>query len=125
MIPKLTVWYNSKCPVCDGGIKWQESRLVRAARAGAVEFRDINDEPSIFLRFGIGLEDIRRRLHGLDAQGRLFIGADCAIEMWQRTPGDVWLARLIELQVIRQIVRFSCDRFADLLYTWNRRKGHW
>ena len=125
MIPKLIVWYNSKCPVCDGGIKWQESRLVRAARAGAVEFRDINEEPSILLRFGIGLEDIRRRLHGLDAKGRLFIGADCAMEIWRRTPGDVWLARLIELPVIRQIVRFSYDRFADLLYTWNRRKGHW
>jgi predicted DCC family thiol-disulfide oxidoreductase YuxK len=42
MRPKLIVWYNTKCPVCNGGIKWQDSRLVRAARAGAIEFRDIS-----------------------------------------------------------------------------------
>ena len=125
MLPKLTVWYNTKCPVCDGGIKWQESRLVRAARAGAIEFRDINLEPSALSEFGAGIEDIRRRLHGVDADRHLFIGADCAIEIWKRTPGDAWLSRLLGLPVVRHISRFSYDRFADLLYAWNRRKGHW
>lgn len=42
MRSRLVVWYNTKCPVCDGGINWQRNRLVRAARAGAIEFRDIN-----------------------------------------------------------------------------------
>ncbi len=87
MRPKLIVWYNTKCPVCNGGIKWQDSRLLRAAQAGAVEFRDINLEPAALARFGAGIEDVRRRLHGVDAEGRLFIGADCAIEVWLRTPG--------------------------------------
>jgi predicted DCC family thiol-disulfide oxidoreductase YuxK len=26
---------------------------------------------------------------------------------------------------IHQISSFGYDRFADLLYAWNRRKGHW
>jgi predicted DCC family thiol-disulfide oxidoreductase YuxK len=47
--PKLTVWYNTKCPVCNAGIDWQRNRLVHVVY----------------------------------------------------------------------------DRFADLLYAWNRRKGHW
>jgi predicted DCC family thiol-disulfide oxidoreductase YuxK len=125
MQSKLVVWYNTKCPVCDRGIDWQRSRLVRAARAGAIEFRDINVEPEALSRFGAGIEDVRRRLHGVDADGRLFVGADCAIEVWRRTPGDAWLARLIDLPVIRSLSRFSYDRFADLLYGWNRRKNHW
>ena len=87
-LPKLTVWYNTKCPVCNTGIGWQRSRLVQAARAGAIEFRDINSEPAALTRFGAGIEDIRRRLHGIDADGRLHVGADCAIEIWLRTPGD-------------------------------------
>jgi predicted DCC family thiol-disulfide oxidoreductase YuxK len=29
------------------------------------------------------------------------------------------------LPVIRSLARFGYDRFADLLYAWNRRKGHW
>jgi predicted DCC family thiol-disulfide oxidoreductase YuxK len=65
--PKLTVWYNTKCPVCNGGIERQNKRLVGAVRSGAIEFRDINLEPDALVRFGAGIEDVRRRLHGLDA----------------------------------------------------------
>jgi predicted DCC family thiol-disulfide oxidoreductase YuxK len=125
MNPKLTVWYNTKCPVCNTGIQWQRSRLVRAARAGIIEFRDIGLEPDALARFGAGVEDVRRRLHAVDAEGRLQVGADCAIAIWLNTPGDVWLGRLLGLPVIHQITRIGYDRFADLLYAWNRRKGHW
>ena len=51
---KLIVWYNTKCPVCNGGIERQNRRLVQAARAGAIEFRDINLEPNVLARFGAG-----------------------------------------------------------------------
>jgi len=125
MHSKLTVWYNTKCPVCNGGITWQNNRLVRAARAGAIEFRDINLEPDALASFGAGIEDIRRRLHGVDAQGRLFAGADCAIEIWLRTPGDEWLGRLSGLPLMRPVSCFIYDRFADLLYAWNRHMGNW
>src|SRR5580704_4251172 len=94
MSPQLTVWYNTKCPVCNAGIDWQRSRLARAARAGVIEFRDINLEPDALARFGVTLADVRRRLHGVDADGRLLVGADCAIAIWRATPGDGWLALL-------------------------------
>jgi predicted DCC family thiol-disulfide oxidoreductase YuxK len=119
MGPQLTVWYNTKCPVCNGGIDWQRNRLVQAARAGIIEFRDINLEPDALSRFGAGLEDVRRRLHAVH------VGADCAIAVWRLTPGDAWLARLVGLPVVRPIARVAYDRFADLLYAWNRRKGRW
>jgi predicted DCC family thiol-disulfide oxidoreductase YuxK len=122
---KLTVWYNTKCPVCNAGIGWQRNRLVRTARAGVIEFRDINLDPGALARFGAGVEDVRRRLHSVDSNDRLHVGADCAIEIWLRAPGDVWLGRVLGLPVIRPITRFGYDRFADLLYLWNRRKGHW
>jgi len=124
-LPKLTVWYNTRCPVCNAGIDWQRNRLVQAARAGAIEFRDINFEPDALARFGANVEDIRRRLHGVDADGRLYVGADCAAAIWLRTPGDAWLGRLAGLPVVGSLARFGYDRFADLLYAWNRRKGHW
>jgi predicted DCC family thiol-disulfide oxidoreductase YuxK len=123
--PKLTVWYNTKCPVCNRGIERQTSRLVRAAREGAIAFRDINLEPDALSRFGAGIEDVRRRLHGVDQDDRLYVGADCAIEIWRRTPGDIWLGRVLGLPVLLQVARFGYDRFADLLYAWNRRSGRW
>lgn len=125
MTDKLIVWYNTKCPVCDGGINWQRSRLVAAARSGAIEFRDVNLEPDVLADRGIGVEDIRRRLHGLDEGDHLHVGADCASQICLRTPGQAWLGRLMGWPVLRQIAGFCYDRFADLLYAWNRRKGRW
>jgi predicted DCC family thiol-disulfide oxidoreductase YuxK len=123
--PKLTVWYNTKCPVCNAGINWQQSRLVRAARSGAIEFHDINLEPDALSRFGVSVNDVRRRLHGLDADGQFYAGIDCAIAIWLRTPGDAWLGRIIGVPGVRQVAGFGYDRFADLLYAWNVRKRHW
>jgi len=125
MSAKLIVWYNTKCPVCSAGIDWQRNRLVQAARAGLIEFRDINLEPDALLPFGASLEDVRRRLHAVDAAGRLYVGADCAIAVWHATPGHAWLGQLLSLPVIKQIARIGYDRFADLLYAWNRWSGHW
>jgi predicted DCC family thiol-disulfide oxidoreductase YuxK len=125
MTPRLTVWYNTKCPVCNTGIDWQRNRLVQAARAGLIAFRDINLEPEALSGFGAGLEDVRRRLHAVDAEGRLHVGADCAIAVWRLTPGDAWLALFCSLPVIRPIARVVYDRFADVLYAWNRRNARW
>ena len=125
MSPQLTVWYNTKCPVCNAGIDWQRNRLVQAVRAGIIEFRDINLEPDALARFGASLEDIRRRLHAVDSDGKLHVGADCAIAVWRATPGHAWLGRILGLPGIVQIARFGYDRFADVLYAWNRSKGHW
>ncbi len=125
MLPALTVWYNTKCPVCNAGIDWQRNRLARAARAGAIDFRDINFEPDALVRFGADVNDVRRRLHAVDADGRLHVGADCAIEIWLRTPGDAWLGRMLGLPVVRNIARVGYNLFADALFAWNRQMGHW
>src|SRR5271154_2421572 len=120
MVPKLTVWYNTKCPVCNAGINRQQSRLERAARSGAIEFNDINLAPDALARFGVRINDVRRRLHAVDADGRLYVGLDAAIAIWGRTPEDGRLARIVALPVIRQLASYGYDRFADLLYAWNR-----
>ncbi len=121
----FTVWFNTKCPVCDAGIAWQRKRLARAARMGAIEFRDINLEPDALRRFGADLNDVRRRLHAVDAEGRLYVGADCAAEIWRRTPGHEWLAAFVRLPLARLLARLAYDRFADLLFWWNRRRDRW
>jgi predicted DCC family thiol-disulfide oxidoreductase YuxK len=123
--PPLTVWYNTRCPVCDAGINRQKRRLIDAVKAGRVEFRDINLEPDALAAHGASLEDIRRRLHATDAGGRLLVGADVAIAVWRATPGDQWLASLFGNAAVRPITRIAYDGFADLLYAWNRRKGRW
>ncbi len=124
-LPKLTVWYNTKCPVCNAGIDRQRNRL---AAGGAIRRDRISRhqfEPDALVRFGADVEDVRRRLHAVDAAGALHIGADCAVEIWRRTPGEAWVGRLVGLPGLIQIARFAYDRFADRLYAWNRSKGRW
>ena len=123
--PLLTVWYNTRCPVCDAGINRQRRRLIEAVKAGRVAFRDINFEPEALSAFGASLEDIRRRLHATDSEGRLLVGADVAIAVWRLTPGEGWLASLFGNVIALPLTRIAYDRFADLLYSWNRRKGRW
>ena len=123
--PVLTIWYNTRCPVCDAGIVRQKRRLIEAIKAGRIAFRDINAEPSALAGYGVSLEDIRRRLHAIDADGELLVGADVAIAVWLRTPGEGWLAALFGNRAALPLTRYAYDRFADLLYAWNRRKGRW
>ena len=123
--PSLTVWYNTRCPVCDAGISRQKRRLIDAVKAGRIEFRDINFEPDALAAYGASLEDIRRRLHATDTDGRLLVGADVAVATWRATPGEGWLASLFGNAAMRPPTHFAYDRFADLLYAWNRRKGRW
>jgi predicted DCC family thiol-disulfide oxidoreductase YuxK len=124
-VPRLVVWYNTRCPVCDAGINRQRNRLIAVVESGAIEFRDINLEPQALASHGASLEDVRRRLHAIDETGRLIVGADVAIAVWRATPGEGWLATLLGNPVTAPVTRFAYDRFADLLYAWNRRKGHW
>ena len=121
----LTVWYNTRCPVCNGGIDWQRSKLLAAVRSGAVDFKDINEQPDALSRYGATLDDIRRRLHATDEAGRLIVGADVAVALWRITPGEGWLAALFGNRVTLPFTRFFYDRFADILFAWNRRKGRW
>jgi predicted DCC family thiol-disulfide oxidoreductase YuxK len=121
----LTVWYNTKCPVCDAGITRQRSRLLEAVKAGRIEFFDINLEPNALMRFGANLDDIRRRLHATDERGGLLVGADVALAIWRRTPGQEWIAMALGAPGVIQVTRFAYDRFADVLFAWNRRNGRW
>jgi predicted DCC family thiol-disulfide oxidoreductase YuxK len=121
----LTVWYNTRCPVCDAGIDWQRNKLVTAVRAGKISFKDINQEPDALDAYGATLDDIRRRLHATDESGRLLVGVDVMIAIWRATPSEGWLASLFGNPIMLPVTRFAYSRFADVLYAWNKRKGHW
>ena len=123
--PALTVWYNTRCPVCDSGIRAQQVRLLDLVKTGEVSFCDINIEHKALARYGASLDDVRRRLHATDADGRLVTGADVMLALWRMTPGQRWLATMLGNPTMLPLTRRAYDRFADLLYAWNRRKGHW
>ncbi len=70
--------------------------------------RDINFEPDALACFGADVEDVRRRLHAVDADGKLHVGSDCAVAIWLRTPGEAWLGHVVALPGLLQLSRFAC-----------------
>lgn len=121
----LTIFYNTKCPVCDAGISRQKRKLLDLLRQGKINFVDINFQPDALAGFGIGVEDIRKRLHALDDNGRPLVGVDVAIAVWAITPGEKWIAQLLGNRLILPLTRLGYNLFAELLYFWNIKRGSW
>jgi predicted DCC family thiol-disulfide oxidoreductase YuxK len=117
------VYYNSLCPVCRAGIEGQRQRMTAAGEN--VEWCDINENPEALAEIGVGLEAVRRKLHVREIDGRLAVGAEAFVALWQRTPGQRWLARAIGRPGPRTLARLAYDSFAAALYRWNKFCGRW
>ena len=123
--PKL--YYNSACPVCRTGIEQQRARMDSGLPEGSdtILWCDIAVTPEAAQEIDKSVDQIRHSLHMVDAEGRLLVGADVAIAVWNMTPGRRWLGWLVGLPGIRQLARWCYNRFADRLFAWNKRQGRW
>ncbi len=117
------VYYNSACPVCAAGIRRQRVRLDPCGEA--LEWIDVHADNDAVSEAGADLEFVRERLHVVDGEGNLQVGADAVTELMAMTPGQRPAARLARLPVLRNLLRAAYNAFAAALYRWNRRVGHW
>ena len=116
---RLTVYYNSACPVCDAGICYQRERMQDAA----VTWVDVHAEPGRAQDTGTGLEAVRERLHVRDRHGTLHVGDQAFAALLAHTPGQRWLAWFP--RHVSWLTAPLYNGLAKLLYRWNRRRGHW
>lgn len=120
----LTVYYDGDCPIC--------SREVAHYRgldaAGRIAWRDIAAEPSASDEAGVSCEAAMARMHAMTAEGDVVSGARAFIEIWRRTPGWGWAARLLSVPPILWIAeqgysvfaprRQAISRFAAKFFRW-------
>lgn len=117
------VYYNSACPVCDAGVEFQKKKLGESA--ADIEWIDVHHSNDAVREIGVELEFVRERLHVVDEDGTVHVGSDAFAELWQETPGQGFLARIVRTPGIRQLSRGLYNVFARLLYRWNRLKRRW
>ena len=117
----VTTYFNSRCPVCAPEIR-RYRRKADAAELEELAWCDINGSPDALAGFGVTLEDVRRKLHAVDAQGRVHVGVDAFAAIWEHLPGYRWAAKLLRLPGLSTAARLLYDGFAALLYAWNRRQ---
>jgi predicted DCC family thiol-disulfide oxidoreductase YuxK len=122
-VSKPKVYFNSACPVCNAGIRWQRRRMP--AQICAVDWLDVHRDHALVRELGTDLESVRRKLYVVDERGVVHVGADAFTYLWKHTPGWRWLGRLFSMPILRSLGRITYDGWAALLYRWNRYMKHW
>ena len=117
-MPPVETYFNSACPVCNAGIRHCQS-LADAVRS-ELAWYDINRDPAALARFGVGIEDVRRKLHVIDRDGRLLVGVPAIAALWRELPGHRWLARIAMAPLLLPLWTALYDALAAVLYAWNR-----
>ncbi|MDJ0944314.1 MAG: DUF393 domain-containing protein [Kiloniellales bacterium] len=114
---KLKTYYNERCPVCSAGI-----HAYRASQSGDVcglDWQDINQDETALAAQGVTRDDVWYRLHTVDEDGRILVGIDAFIAIWDELPAYRRRACLLRLPVVRQLAYLGYEALAFCLYRWN------
>jgi predicted DCC family thiol-disulfide oxidoreductase YuxK len=124
--PAVTVCYNGACPVCRAEIEHYrriERRHFAGASALPFGWSDINTAPELFRRYDIDFDTAMRRLHAVDAEGRLIRGVDVFVAIWRVLPGYRWAAAVVAFPLVRPFAWLLYEGVvAPLVYRWSRRR---
>lgn len=121
MKPKIRVFYNSACPVCDAGINMQRKKSVICG----VEWEDVHLDNEKVKALNADLEFVRQRLHVIDTHGKLKIGFEAFVTIWENSPNEKWKASISKTSGVRWVLNKSYNVLAWCLYKWNRALKHW
>lgn len=117
----LTTFYNGACPICGAEIRHYK-RISREQDLGLI-WCDISRDRFILSRLGLEHDDVKRRLHVIDGDGRIHVGVDAFVALWSAMPRYNWLARLLRRPTIYRAAAWLYDRvLAPLLLAWNKRR---
>lgn len=108
--PELAIlYYDGACPLCR-----REIALVRRLTR-QVDFVDVHGLADEELPSGLNRLAMLRDLHLRRTDGRLEVGLDANIALWQATPLG-WLWRILNLPGIRPLAQWGYRRWADRRY---------
>jgi predicted DCC family thiol-disulfide oxidoreductase YuxK len=119
---KTKVYYNSACPVCNAGVKYQREKL---GSRDDVEWIDVHADNDAVCDIGAELEFVRERLHVVDERGQVKVGSEAFALLWSKSPDQAALARIVSSRGLRHLSRWLYNGFARLLYGWNRLTRRW
>lgn len=120
----VVAFYNGGCPVCSTEINAYKRVVARHGDRVGLWFHDINADRSALAGFGLDGDAAKRRMHALDAAGRLHAGVDAFAVIWERMPGAAWAARLIRLPGVHAVAGWVYDRvLAPGLFALGKSEG--
>ncbi|MGF1606495.1 MAG: thiol-disulfide oxidoreductase DCC family protein [Rhodothalassiaceae bacterium] len=122
MTASLTTYYNGACPICSAEIGHYRAEAQRLGRTD-LAWIDVSEHASALEHHGLGQNCAYRRLYAETAEGRLLVGVDAFIAIWQQLPRWRWLARVTRVPVIRPVAKWAYEHVAArAIYHWNKRR---
>ncbi len=119
--PVITVCYNGACPVCRA--EMNHYQRIAGAHALPLGWSDINTAPELFRRYDIDFDTAMRRLHAVDADGRLIRGIDVFVAIWRVLPRHRWAAAIVGSRLVRPLAWLLYEGVvAPLVFRWSRRR---
>ena len=109
--------------MCDAGIKYQRQKLDDVK--DELEWIDVHQTNEAVAEINSDLEFVRERLHVVDEDGTLHVGADAVAVIWGKTQHQKVLSKLIRTPGIRTLSRWLYNAFAKCLYWRNRKQLRW
>ena len=107
------MFYDGGCPLCSREV----AHYKRIDKQHRVDWADIHQYPARLQTIGIDQETAMRRLHVLDRNGQVVIGAYAFKTIWQELPYYHLLAKLISPSIIMRVADKAYIWFADYRYT--------
>lgn len=105
----ITVFYDGKCSLCSREINYYKS----IAPTGVFKWQDITVNTTLLEQHNISQVDALKSLHAQDGTGKMYSGVDAFILMWRALPYWKWLAKIVNLPLIKQLLKIIYRRFAD------------
>lgn len=109
----VTIYFDGKCGLCSREITYYQ----KIAPDGVFDWTDIAHDPRPLTSLNIHQADALRRLHGMDDEGRLYIGVDAFLLIWKELSYWRYLGMIVGLPGIRQIAGLLYNRFADYRFS--------
>jgi predicted DCC family thiol-disulfide oxidoreductase YuxK len=104
---KTIIYFDSGCPVCArGAAHWQRRDWARRTA-----WVDLMDEPDALAAEGVSFGAAMETLHVRDRSGRLVVGGDAFLELWDQLPGWRFISGVIRA--------LRLERAFDRAYRWH------
>lgn len=111
----ITVFYDGKCSLCRREI----NHYQKIADSKKINFIDITEDEKLFKQLGYTRQAGLKLLHVQDDKGNMQIGFNAFLTIWRVLPRWHYLAAILGLPGIKQIISFVYVLFAKWRFKRN------
>jgi hypothetical protein len=116
------MYYNGDCPVCS--LEMNHYASLCADSQKSLQFIDAMQRPDDFVQCGLRREHLEKRVYLKDSKGRILSGLPALVELWSRIPRYRWLARTMQVPVVKPASNALYDHvLAPTLAAWARMRA--